>query len=561
MGLSIKNRIVLLTVIPLMIAVGIIMLITRWQLLELSEQEVNEVRQEMMQEKQETLKQYMEIAVSSVSEIYENATANDQQAKEKALEILRSITYGAENDGYVFVYSYEGTALAMRAKLSLEGKNLINLKDDNGVRIIADLISAARQGGGYVSYIWDKPSKQQKVDKLSYAVGFPKWQWMLGTGFYTDDIEDRVAEKKAALDSMLTDSMLFIFLVGGVLVVLFGLAAVLFSNSLAKPLADAAIALRNIGQGEGDLTKRLQASSGSEIGLIAQGFNSFADKIQSLIMEVRKAVEAMSGATGRMRVVVDKTHKAVTGQQQETEQVVAAIHQMAMAVQEVARSAGQAAEAARQADHFAGTGQAVVNDTIGAIHGLADGVNNAADVIAELDKNADQIGSVVNVIKDIADQTNLLALNAAIEAARAGEQGRGFSVVADEVRTLANRTQLSTDEIQKMIEKLQQGARQAVKVMEDSRAATLKTVDTAQGASDSLKSITDAVATINEMNTQIACAADQQTAVADEVNRSIHHIAEITDQTSREADELSRMANEMKDLEQRLLVLVKQFKT
>ncbi|WP_245601024.1 methyl-accepting chemotaxis protein [Marinobacterium jannaschii] len=558
--MSLKTKILLLTVIPLLVATAIIMMVTRLQLQQLGENEIAQIRQDMMQDKQETLKNFMDMAVSAVAPIYDDAASDDMQARETVLNTLRNLSYGEKKDGYVFVYDYDGTALAMRAKRSLEGKNMLNLTDKNGVRLIAELISEARQGGGFVTYIWDKPSKGMAVEKLSYAVGFPKWNWMLGTGFYIDDIEDRVAATRAELNSKITETMWFIFLIGVVLIVLFAFLSMMSAKKLMQPLTEVADALQDLGQGEGDLTRRLNVVANDEVGQVAKGFNDFADKIHTLVRELKTGIDDLSVSTQRMQGVVDSTHAEVSKQKQETEQVAAAIHEMATAVQQVAGSASQAASSASNADEAAVAGQHLFTETITSIHNLSDGVNRAGDVITELDRNAEQIGTVVNVIKEIADQTNLLALNAAIEAARAGEYGRGFSVVADEVRTLANRTQQSTEEIQSMIEKLQQGARSAVGVMEDSRSNTENTVTQAREASSSLQSITGAVGTINEMNTQIACAAEEQTSVAEEVSRSIHHIADIAESAAGNANDLSHTATEMSDLERRLTRLVEQFR-
>ena len=236
------------------------------------------------------------------------------------------------------------------------------------------------------------------------------------------------------------------------------------------------------------------------------------------------------------------------------------MNEMNATVHDVAQNASSAADAARAADEAANEGRNVVQTTVQAIDRLASEVEQANGVIGKLKQESEQIGSVLDVIRNIADQTNLLALNAAIEAARAGEQGRGFAVVADEVRSLASRTQESTQEIQQMMERLQNGTGEAVRVMHSSQEKTRETVAKAQLAGTSLESIKASVSTIHAMNTQIASAAEEQGVVANEINRSVVNIADISKKTAQGSSNSAEASRTLATLGEEMHGLVKQFK-
>jgi methyl-accepting chemotaxis protein len=306
---------------------------------------------------------------------------------------------------------------------------------------------------------------------------------------------------------------------------------------------------------DGDLTGRVDYKSKDEIGHIATAFNRMADKFSTAISQVKEAIAQLAAAAEETSVVNAQTTSGINQQQMETSQVATAITEMNATVHEVARSAVAAAEAAKDADTTFEEGKLVVDKIIDAITELANEVEQSSQVIRELEHESESIGSVLDVIKGIAEQTNLLALNAAIEAARAGEQGRGFAVVADEVRTLAGRTQQSTQEIEEMINRLQSGANKAVQVMEVGKQKSMHGVEQASAAGEALNTINQAVDRINTMNTQIASAAEEQSTVTEEINRNIVNINEVAEQTSEGAkqaaiasDDLSRLAEELKQL-------------
>lgn len=292
----------------------------------------------------------------------------------------------------------------------------------------------------------------------------------------------------------------------------------------------------------------------------ANDYNQFIDTVASVIRSNKGTAEHLSNVTSQMQIQSDQAREGVSRQQLETDQIATAINQMTATVQEVARSATDAAAAAGQADQEANNGRNVVTQTVDSIQTLAKHVESAADVIQQLEVDTSEIGSVLDVIKGIADQTNLLALNAAIEAARAGEQGRGFAVVADEVRTLASRTQESTEEINAMIEKLQSGAKHAVSTMETGRDQARSGVEQALLAGQSLDSITQSVATINDMNTHIASAAEEQSSVSEEINRNVVNISQVANETASNVSQVVEQSSELGNLASSLRSEVEQFK-
>lgn len=312
------------------------------------------------------------------------------------------------------------------------------------------------------------------------------------------------------------------------------LLVVVLARGLVRPIRQVTAALVAIGIGGGDLTHRLDDARADELGDLARGFNRFLGSQRDMIADVLATSERLRSSVGNVAQVVDNTAERAGRQQEMTDMVATAVHEMGLTVQEIARNAGNAAEASQSARDEALQARDIVGRSIAHIEGMSQEIGSAASAVGELAEQVGSIDQVLAVIRGISEQTNLLALNAAIEAARAGEMGRGFAVVADEVRTLAQRTQASTDEIQKMIGRLKQGADTAVASMHSGQAATGTGVAASQRTGTSLTAITDQVERISDMNHQVATATEEQTAVTEEINRNVQGISDLARATAGE---------------------------
>lgn len=332
------------------------------------------------------------------------------------------------------------------------------------------------------------------------------------------------------------------------------------ASSIGTALGSLLVSLKDIASGDGDLTKRIQKTSSDELGDVVDWFNQFVDKLHHSISDVVKSIGPLTSLSSDLGNLTSETLEISANQNRATEEVSLVVDEMVSSVQAVSSNANSASEAAKQADKAAKDGREIVDKTVGSINGLAKEVERAGEVIRKLEADTENVGTILDVIKGIAEQTNLLALNAAIEAARAGEQGRGFAVVADEVRTLASRTQDSTQEIQKVIEELQTAARSAVEVMGQSKQRAQTSVEQAAQTGESLAAITERVEAISEMNMQIASSAEQQERAAYSIKENVVGIKDMSQTTMKSIEKVEMASGSLVEVSNDLQRVTGEFK-
>lgn len=508
---------------------------------------LSDLNKSLIEQKSTKTQHVVETAFNIISTFHAKEQSGElttSQAQQQAKALLRELRYDGSN--YFWINDMQGVMLMHPIKPQLEGKDLLGFKDPDGVMLFANMVNIVRSSGkGFVPYRWGKKGNDAPVEKVSFVQGFSPWGWVLGSGVYLDDIQEEFM-----------NSAIVVLAIGFCLYIALTFFLITLTRTILRPLNKTIQTMKGIAHGEGDLTVRLPESGQDELTELAISFNQFTDKIAVLIRkasngshQVKTAVEVLSRD--------NKENERLSGvQSQQTLAVAAAMEEMQASIQEVSANASAAATETNNSQGVINAGKHTFETATQDIHNLESNIKSAAQVIQDLANETHNIGSVLEVIRNIAEQTNLLALNAAIEAARAGEQGRGFAVVADEVRTLANRTQQSTEEIQNMITRLQNGAKNAVQVIESSTKLSEHSTLQVSKASGALEHMSQAITTINDMNLLIAAAAEQQAATVAEVNRNISEISDLSQaalaSVQRGSEQASLLAMEGGQLDEQL---------
>ena len=373
-------------------------------------------------------------------------------------------------------------------------------------------------------------------------------------------VENATNQQQAEADTAYTQVRLWMILVTVLGIGTCCTLAYFIVKKVVQGLSAVVDRIKDVAQGEGDLTKRIEVQNDDELGELSRWFNTFMDKLQEIILQVAQSTEHIASASEELSSAATQTSQSAVTQKDQATQVAAAMQEMSSTVLQVSDNATKAAESARHAGETARNGGLIVGETVDVIQNLASSTRNTSAKIQELGKSSDQIGQIIGVIDDIADQTNLLALNAAIEAARAGEQGRGFAVVADEVRKLAERTTQATKEIALMIKTIQEETQRAVDAMEAGTSAVERGVESATKAGTSLQEIIRAAEQVDDMITHIATAATEQSSATQQVNANMEQIAKLVQESSMGAQQSAKACGDLSDLALDLQGLVGRFK-
>jgi methyl-accepting chemotaxis protein len=506
--------------------------------------------QSLLQQKYTANQQLVETAYGVVEHFHQqqnDGLLNEEEAQKRAIEVLTSLRY--DNTNYFWINDYTATMIMHPIKPSLIGKNLSGLKDIDGTTFFQDMVNVATEKGeGFVPYKWPKPGVDDPVKKISYVKGFTSWQWIIGSGTYLDDVDVTFSSQRNILLASAIIVVLIIILLG-----------YLIGKSIIVPTNEASNLMKDISQGEGDLTRVLDDNAQDEISRLAHYFNEFTKKMRDSLGDVANNSNIVLSHAQSVADSSESAQSLTQNQNDITTQVATAMEQMTSQIHDVSSNANAAEQAANDARNNTNQGKEIISSTIDQMQSLSTNIDDVSQVVASLAAESDNIGSVLDVIRGIAEQTNLLALNAAIEAARAGEQGRGFAVVADEVRALAAKTADATHQIGEMLNQISNETSETTSVMTTIVQQTNSVVNTMTDLSLSLADIDQLMADSSAASDQISHALQEQDLAAAEISTSVISLHDFLVDKSSETRNVSTQAQTLSNSTESIFVHLSEF--
>ncbi|WP_070966184.1 methyl-accepting chemotaxis protein [Vibrio sonorensis] len=500
-------------------------------------------RNAILTERKEAAQSLVESIVNQVHYAAQSDDISDDQIK----RLVGSVRY--DENGYFFIHNLDGVMIMHALKPELNNQDMRVSSAINARNAVLRFIEVAKQqGSGFVTYDWVQPGSDDLEEKVSYVKMTNHQNWVVGTGVYVSDVEE--AFEQQLRDTLIITLLLLIGLVG---------VSSLISRNIIRPLQKVTKTMEQIAD-EKDLTIEMKGQGKDELSVMARSFNKMNQNIKSVISDINSSTSSLASQAEELSTVTVQIQSGVVEQKAKTVAVSESVNQLADVSQTVSDKANIALERVSHAAQSAESANRSIHDNIKVIGSAADKVKSAVVTAESLENSSSKIGNIIEVITQIAEQTNLLALNAAIEAARAGEQGRGFAVVADEVRTLASRTQESTCTIQALISDLQSDVNTTVDVMRDCDKYTAAGIEKANVCGLELAKIEEAVSAINLIVNEINAFSKQQSEQASEINEHIVNIATVAEQTENGSLQTSQSSEQLSDMAQRLNHLVNSFK-
>jgi len=556
---SVKTKILLLVLIPLLTVTCIVLFTVYRDVTKTTEEQIIQAREKMLNGKKEELKNNVDIALTAMQPLVNHKELTPERAQMMAKAILESIRFAG--DGYIFTYTFDGTALTVGPNKAVVGKNLMETKDANGVYFVRDMLDKAKlDGGGYVEYIWLKPSAGKDMPKLSYATEIKEWHWMIGTGVYIDDIDVALEKLKEESNARIKSMLLSIFGLSVVALVITVVITTVMVGRMTKGIQTAADVLRDIASGEGDLTKQLPVTSEDEIGQLSKYFNQFINKLRGIVSTVQENAHSVASGSTELAAATEELSMTMGDQASQVTGVASATEEMSASSTLINENLDASLRVAQETAKNTMDGSKMLKKAVDEIQQIKNKVDELGSTVRSLADSSQEITAILNVISDIADQTNLLALNAAIEAARAGEHGRGFAVVADEVRKLAERTQSATGEISSIIGNLQKESNRASDDMGVALVQVDSGVKTMMTTSTFFDKIVASVDDMSNMNSVIETSIKEQVQAIENINDNAQTISAGIEQSTHALAEITRTVSDLEKQSENLMVLMGQFK-
>ena len=502
---------------------------------------------------QERIKHLVEVAsglIGNYQKLESEGKLSRVEAQKQVKDALINLRYA--NGDYFFIYDFDGNGVMVAGNQKIEGQNMLGKTDAAGFKLWDEIVGTAKgPGKGFINYVFPRGAGQtEALPKLAYVAAVPEWQWIIGTGVYIDDV------------NVVLNSLAWKLGIGGLLaIVLTALIGALVARRIVGQLGGEPTELMAIMQraAAGDLSARFQVN-GSNSGSVLAQLKLMLDGIGKLIHEINAGSSELNTSASNIARSSREVSSAANEQSQATSAMAAGIEEMTVSINHIADNAQQTEDESRHASALSAEGEQRAASAVQVISEIASTVKQAGERIDGLVKRTDEIGSIADVIKEIASQTNLLALNAAIEAARAGEQGRGFAVVADEVRKLAERTTNATAEIAGMVGAIQGETREAVKVMESAMPQVQAGVASTEAAAQSLRAIRlGAEETLNNIR-EVANATREQGQASNSIAQQVERVAQMVEETSRAVEGSAETARQLETLAQSLQQSVSRFR-